>query len=344
MAATGFFYKKWTDGGAPSLTPTAGSLIAVLDWVLDIGTATYWEKVYSGTNKAVYRSKTGIRPYLRVDDTYGEGALLRMYETMSDVDTGTNPVPNGVNQVVANMRIPKCDAGENNSHAYHAVGDSEFFALAINGDESYSFDGNNAVFFRPMYFGEIASFLAVDNYPCILGATSEATNDADYNDVLTDLWGTYGGKDSFRTGGDNGAYTDPNTAELYWMRTPDGVTVGSGGKPWALLSNTGLRLDVENPAMIQPFYIQCSNGINSGSASAFWSSGNGGAKVRGRLPYLYEGTFIPSSTYGGPAPEDTITIGSEEYIVLPCFGSVNSLGWSSTRTGLMRISDNEPDR
>lgn len=343
MAATGHFYKNWNDVGAPSLTPQAGSLIAVLDWVLDVGTATYWEKVYSGTNKAVYRSKTGIRPYLRVDDTYGEGALLRMYETMSDVDTGTNPVPNGTNQVVGNMRMPKCDAGENNSHAYYAVGDSEFFALAMNGDESYTINGRYA-FYRPMYFGEIASYLAVDNYPCILGATAEPTNDADYNDVGTDLWGVYGGNRAYSTGGDTSAYPDPNTAELYWMRNASGSIVGSGGRPWVYVNAATVRLDVENFASVQPFHIQCSEGANSGSVGAFWPRGNGAAKTRGRLPYLYEGDFLMTAAYGGPESEDTITVGSSEFIVLACAGTSSTPAGTTCRTGLMRISDDEPDR
>ena len=54
-----------------------------------------WEKVYTGTNKAVYRSLdvTGPRHYLRVDDTGATVARVRGYESMTDVDTGTGPFP-----------------------------------------------------------------------------------------------------------------------------------------------------------------------------------------------------------------------------------------------------------
>lgn len=54
-----------------------------------------WEKVFSGTNKAVYRSTdvTGARFYLRVDDSGGLFARVRGYETMSDIDTGTGLFP-----------------------------------------------------------------------------------------------------------------------------------------------------------------------------------------------------------------------------------------------------------
>ncbi len=54
-----------------------------------------WQKVFTGTNKAVYRSTdvTGPRHYLRVDDTGTTTARVRAYESMTDVDTGTGPFP-----------------------------------------------------------------------------------------------------------------------------------------------------------------------------------------------------------------------------------------------------------
>lgn len=54
-----------------------------------------WEKVFSGTNKAVYRSTdpTGSRFYLRVDDSSGLFARVRGYEAMTDIDTGTGLFP-----------------------------------------------------------------------------------------------------------------------------------------------------------------------------------------------------------------------------------------------------------
>ena len=54
-----------------------------------------WEKVFSATNKAAYRSldAAGARHYLRVDDTGSTAARVRGYEAMSDVETGTGPFP-----------------------------------------------------------------------------------------------------------------------------------------------------------------------------------------------------------------------------------------------------------
>lgn len=80
-----------TDAGAPVLNGLAGSLIAVLDFALVTGAG--WEKVFTGTNTAVYRAPAGRRFYLRVDDSTGVSASCSNYETMTDVDTGTAPTP-----------------------------------------------------------------------------------------------------------------------------------------------------------------------------------------------------------------------------------------------------------
>lgn len=54
-----------------------------------------WEKLYSGTNKAVYRSThvQSAKHCLRVDDTGTTTARVVGYETMTDVDTGVGPFP-----------------------------------------------------------------------------------------------------------------------------------------------------------------------------------------------------------------------------------------------------------
>ncbi|WP_313603976.1 hypothetical protein [Comamonas jiangduensis] len=54
-----------------------------------------WEKVFSKTNVAVYRSTdvSGTRAYYRIDDTQTLYARVQMYEAMSDVDTGVAVSP-----------------------------------------------------------------------------------------------------------------------------------------------------------------------------------------------------------------------------------------------------------
>lgn len=89
---------KSSDPSAPTWATTAGGMIALLDAVLVNGygskPAAGWTKVFSATNKAVYRSgSTGTRFYLRLDDTAAGTHKFRGYESMSDVDTGTDPFP-----------------------------------------------------------------------------------------------------------------------------------------------------------------------------------------------------------------------------------------------------------
>lgn len=57
-----------------------------------------WEKVFTGTNKAVYRSLdlASSKMLLRVDDSGTTAARVVGYEAMTDVDTGTGAFPTAV--------------------------------------------------------------------------------------------------------------------------------------------------------------------------------------------------------------------------------------------------------
>ena len=57
-----------------------------------------WEKVFTGTNGAVYRSTdvTGARFYLRVDDSNSLFARVRGFDAMTDFATGSGPFPTDV--------------------------------------------------------------------------------------------------------------------------------------------------------------------------------------------------------------------------------------------------------
>ena len=92
--ATGFFSARWNSPGFSRLASGAGSLIALLDQLLRVNNTEHgWEKVYTGSNLAVYRPRVGLRMYFRVDDTQSQFARVRCYESMSDVSTGINPFP-----------------------------------------------------------------------------------------------------------------------------------------------------------------------------------------------------------------------------------------------------------
>ena len=72
----------------------------------DSGTVTFkiapagWEKVYSKTNVAVFRSlhPEATKMFLRVDDTNAQFVRVVGYETMSNVDTGAGAFPTAAQQ------------------------------------------------------------------------------------------------------------------------------------------------------------------------------------------------------------------------------------------------------
>lgn len=97
-----FTIYKSTDASAPVLTGENGKLVDLLTAVLVNGygakAAAGWTREFTATSKAVYRPGAGSRFYYRVGDVAaGTGgakeALVRGFETMSDIDTGTGPFP-----------------------------------------------------------------------------------------------------------------------------------------------------------------------------------------------------------------------------------------------------------
>jgi hypothetical protein len=87
-----------------------------------------WTKVYTGTNKAVYKSSdpTGSGMLLRVDDTGTTFARVVGYESMTDVDTGVNPFPTPV-QISGGGYWPKSSAASVNAVQWQMFGDSRIF-------------------------------------------------------------------------------------------------------------------------------------------------------------------------------------------------------------------------
>lgn len=118
-----------TDASAPVLTGQTGSLIAVLDSVLVNGygsqTAAGWAKSFSGTSKAAYRPAGGNQFYLRVQDdgpglgTFKEARIVG-YESMSAVDTGSNPFPTAA-QLANGMFVRKSASADSVARAWFCI-------------------------------------------------------------------------------------------------------------------------------------------------------------------------------------------------------------------------------
>lgn len=121
-------------------------------------------KVFTGTNKAVYRAYniTSTRLYLRIVDSTTTYATVMGYETMSDVDTGTGLFP------AAARYLCKSNTASATARAWRLIGDGRLFYLIIN---------SNADTYRDtLTFGDINSFKAGDAYHCWLCAATISTS------------------------------------------------------------------------------------------------------------------------------------------------------------------------
>ena len=121
-----------------------------------------WEKVFSGTNKAVYRALTGTRLYLRVDDSAADTRFVG-YESMTDVDTGTDAFPTSAQQ----------------SGGYY-FNKRSYWRLFADDRTLYLFSatqawGTEVTFTSTLAFGDINSFKVADSFGAIISG-QESSN------------------------------------------------------------------------------------------------------------------------------------------------------------------------
>lgn len=148
------------DSGSPVLNAaSSGSVIAVIDAInAGYGTkaASGWSKVFSGTNLAAYRAPSGVRHYLRIDNSSSAVVQpVQGYESMSDVNTGTHVIMTSGGKLLT---------GSVNPAKWVAAVDAVTFNLFI-------FDGVN---YYTLIFGEFNSFVANDSFRTIMIAGNPA--------------------------------------------------------------------------------------------------------------------------------------------------------------------------
>ena len=126
-----------------------------------------WERVYTGTNKSVYRSldPSSTHLYLRIDDSPARTATVTMYETMSSVDVGT-----GATSVIY---WSKSTTANTVTRQWYLVGNKKTFYLMS--EINLSIPAALAVY----YFGDYRSFRANDPWACAIGGHS--TTDPPYS-------------------------------------------------------------------------------------------------------------------------------------------------------------------
>lgn len=152
-----------TTAGAPSLSGTAGSLIAVLDFCLV--TTLGWGKEFSGTNLAAYRAPTGNRMYLYVDDTATQNARLRAYEAMTGIAAGTGSFPTDA-QVSGGLYHYKSSAASSADRPWVCISDGKLVHFFSNADGASAWVGWS--------FGDFESYKSGDTFNTVIVAATAA--------------------------------------------------------------------------------------------------------------------------------------------------------------------------
>lgn len=162
------FYAS-TDSGAPALSGTAGTLIAVLKACLVDGygskASSGWTQEFSGTNLAVFRPPSGTRMYLRVNDTDTSDARVRGYEAMSGVNTGTGLFPTDA-QLNGGGYLYKASSGMGSG--WVLVADQKHFTLIIA--PNVATVSASTGYGQGLFFGDIKTAKSGDAFHCFLNA------------------------------------------------------------------------------------------------------------------------------------------------------------------------------
>lgn len=123
-----------------------------------------WEKSYSGTQLAAYRSSDAeaTRHYLRVDDTTNQWAMVSMWENMTSINHGLNPTANVIwlrsNETTGTAR-----------REWTLIGDSKrfYWLPRVSGTSTIN------MYHHILFFGDIIPFKSNDAFHCaIAGQTS----------------------------------------------------------------------------------------------------------------------------------------------------------------------------
>jgi len=171
-----------------------------------------WERVYTGTNKAVYRAPEGVRHYLRVDDSNDQYALINVYESMSDVDTGTNGT--------SDVYWKKSDITSTDTREWYLFGNKKTFYLFCAWASSIYL-----TYHIGYAFGEMKSLKAGDTWNTILiGDTANPSNLWDstsfYYTSSVNTTGQYLIRNSLGTAG---------VINFYKLSASPNTTFGNGG-------------------------------------------------------------------------------------------------------------------
>lgn len=208
MSVTTF---RSTDAGAPVINGIAGNgLVNLLDTCL-VGTGIAygalpkkgWTKLFSGTNKGVYRTVDGVA-YLRVvHDGSGTGglreALVRAAEGATDVDTLIDPFPS-VAEAADNLCVWRfTDTLDTTARPWQLTADENWFILTVRFGTNFS---------DTYIFGKFSEIRSANSWPYVINTRlfANTANDGQAAQIF------------------QSSYTGVSSAKLFAMRTVDGVS------------------------------------------------------------------------------------------------------------------------
>ena len=164
------FIKRSTDVGAPVLNNTAGSYIALFDYLLV--TTLGYTKTVLGTNIAKYRQPSGTNQLsLQVKDTLTTGVFMSGWETLTATDTGTGQFPTAA-QLSTGVALDKSA-----SMSWRFFSNGKIFYLMVR---------TSATIIQTFAFGDFTSFKSGDLYgTIIIGNTSSPLSSSAFLTLAT---------------------------------------------------------------------------------------------------------------------------------------------------------------
>ena len=130
-----------------------------------------WEKVFSKTNVTVYRptDPASTRPFIRVDDSNAAFARVQMYESMTDVDTGSGVTP----ALAGGWYWHKWSSAAATATYWLVIGDSRGFYF-LNNMVGATADSQGSGAAASRYVGDLNSYRSGDAW-CAMLTGSNAT-------------------------------------------------------------------------------------------------------------------------------------------------------------------------
>ena len=312
--AAGFEYFTSADVGAPTLNAAAGRMIAVLDWVL-VGKGG-WAKGFTGTNLAVYRSGTGNRFYLRVDDTQARFSRLRAYRAMTAVSTGTSPFPNTTQAPTANWGVGKGYTEGAAARNYWGVRTNRYVLLFV---ENYSEVADSAPYNQVTMFafGDVPSLCEADSHNTVLVGFDSQNADGYFPYPIV-----------YDVGYVNAQSSPPGTGvSVAFSGTPNGAVVSPASVlvgPWNQYNGDATaqaRIATGGRLYFGPLTFY-STTVAAGAAGIF---------PRARLPnlhFVYGGVAAVTHSQSPCIDREDFALGSRQFKVLCDYNGVTINRWA----------------